>query len=524
MSQWEEVRWILRHRGESYISHFLTVKDIRQIVDKVPARIDSHLVELLEKILRDRRHDRERLSIFLFRECAEVLANIAIKGRDGIRERAYNILKSFSRGLLNTRSLPCSMALGMFPCNINTYSRAYPAEEIKGRPYPLPERGLLLKRVLGREERKHLSCRWMGRSCVYVCKEKVVVFKVAKNPQDVEFLKREVIWMHHLRDMGLPSLRPPMPVEIKGHFVFSSPEGIMPFICFVVDRDYFIYPNGNGLNNTLPQWEEFLKIIGRGSYLLGLLAGKGIIHTSPIPLFHNRIQAERRNDRGIYLWERGGRLDRWLSSCMYPNIGKSGIRDLEHLEFYQGNQRDLFRHLGNHILSMILILGSYFRMKDPTKMGYEKDGSPCDVRHLFSHQKMKEGVIRIIKKYFHGFVGEEVRDINFDHITQFVQKLIEEMGVDRHMQEFLRTQDQEQMSEKEFKEFLLSHGYGEEEITNISKGERDIPLTTGPHLGEFNGRISIPEVIPFVAGVAGMNISSRYLKENHLHGSLSYPR
>ena len=102
-------------------------------------------------------------------------------------------------------------------------------------------------------------------------------------------------------------------------------------IGFTVHPDYFVYPN------PLPDEENidrnnFMEVMKRNAYLLGRLASMGMVHTAPIPLFHNRLQRRRRCDGGYYEWPRGGRLDRWLMSCRYPNLGKSGIRDFEHLE------------------------------------------------------------------------------------------------------------------------------------------------------------------------------------------------
>ena len=48
----------------------------------------------------------------------------------------------------------------------------------------------------------------------------------------------------------------------------------------------------------------------------------------PIPLFHNRTQRLRRDDQGRYQWFRAGRLDQWLDSCAFPNLGLSGAERL----------------------------------------------------------------------------------------------------------------------------------------------------------------------------------------------------
>ncbi len=507
---------LLKYRGESYTSHFMLVKHIQHTIKKEPSRITPHVIEILEQILKERDHDKEKLSTFLFRECAETLVYICVKGQDELKKHSYNILKSFSINLLNIRSLPCSRALGMLPCNIKKYQSISPTEEdISQKIYELSSPQEIID-LLG--PCQNIKKLWMGRSYLHIMGEKIVVFKFVKKQEGIESLLEEAAWMLYLHKNKRNSLKIPTPIERKGHFLFSSREWNSPFICFVVDKSYYIYPNGRGLNDYYPSWEEFLYILKRGAYLLGDLTSQGIIHTCPIPLFHNRIQISRREDRGIYLWERGGRLDRWLHSSLYPNIGKWGIRDLEHLQFYQGNQRELFRHIGTHILSLLLMAGSYFRMREPKKIGLNKEGNPYDMRRLFSKNKMQEVIHSIVKSYFTGFVGEQMPSLKFEGMGDFVEKLIQEMGVDRHMTEFLRIRDQEEMSQEEFEKFLRLHGYTPHQITEIKKGEKDISLLTGPHLGEFNGRISVPEIIPFLAGVAGMVISSKHLIERHPYG------
>ena len=64
--------------------------------------------------------------------------------------------------------------------------------------------------------------------------------------------------------------------------------------------------------------------------------------------------------------------------------------------------------------------------------------------------------------------------------------MIEEIGVDRHMEEIFRAADQEEMTDKEFRGFLKNRGYSNEEIDNFQRGEKDIIIHSGPHLGEFN--------------------------------------
>ena len=104
-------------------------------------------------------------------------------------------------------------------------------------------------------------------------------------------------------------------------------------IAFVAHRDYFIYPNDGDADSG-----EVREILGRNAYLMGRLTARGIIHDAPIPLFHNRTQRMRRDDQGRYQWFRAGRLDRWLDSCAFPNLGRSGLRDFEHLIAFCGGK------------------------------------------------------------------------------------------------------------------------------------------------------------------------------------------
>ena len=91
------------------------------------------------------------------------------------------------------------------------------------------------------------------------------------------------------------------------------------------------------------------------------------------------------------------------------------------------------------------------------------------------------------------------------------------MGVDRHMTEILRIADQNAMSEKAFHRFLNERGYVGAEIDRLEKGEKDVVIHSGPHLGEFNRTISLPEIIDSVSSVSALCFAGRYRKENFLN-------
>ena len=148
------------------------------------------------------------------------------------------------------------------------------------------------------------------------------------------------------------------------------------------------------------------EILSRSAWLLGRLMAMGIAHTAPIPLFHNRAQRHRREDGGRYRWTHAGRLDRWLASCRYPNFGASGLRDFEHFEVVTGRARFRYEIIGSHLISLLLVAGSYFRSKAPDRMGLDLSGQPVDTRDLFDRSLLQTMIGDIYRAYYEGFTGE----------------------------------------------------------------------------------------------------------------------
>lgn len=281
-------------------------------------------------------------------------------------------------------------------------------------------------------------------------------------------------------------------------------------IAFVADQDYFVYPNEPPIGRR-PEPEWFLEVISRNAYLFGRLCACGIVHQAPIPLFHNRIQRFRRQDRGLYEWYRGGRLDQWLSSCRYPNFGPTGVRDFEHFISFSGTGPPLYHHIGSHLLALLLTGGSYFRFKDTARIGTDAGGAPVDARDLFDPAFFQRIIEAVFRRYYHGFTGYPFHgDVPFD-TPALVHRMIEEMGVDRYMEEILRVADQQAMSDEAFFAFLIDRGYPEGPARRLKKAQQDIILHTGPHLGGFNERVSIPELIDAVAAMAASCIAGRYV-------------
>ena len=87
------------------------------------------------------------------------------------------------------------------------------------------------------------------------------------------------------------------------------------------------------------------------------------------------------------------------------------------------------------------------------------------------------------------------------------------MGVDRHMTELLRRTDQSALTDSEFYAFLKRREYGADRWSGLKRGEKDILITSGPHLGDFNRQISLPELIECVAAMSAVCIAGRFVAE-----------
>jgi hypothetical protein len=165
-------------------------------------------------------------------------------------------------------------------------------------------------------------------------------------------------------------------------------------------------------------------------------------------------------------------------------------------------------------MSLLLVGASYFRGKDQDRVGLDKQGIPVDASDLFEETVLRDLVRGIFRAYYEGFVGAEFSEKLPLDIDNLISRMIEEMGVDRHMEEVLRVADQQQMSDDEFRAFLRESGYPEQKIRSLRKGVEDITVFTGPHLGGFNEQISLPELIEAVGTMSAMCIQGRYWKDN----------
>ena len=132
-----------------------------------------------------------------------------------------------------------------------------------------------------------------------------------------------------------------------------------------------------------------------------------------------------------------------------------------------------------------------------------------DARDLFDEIFLRALIEGAFISYYQGFVGEAFAGQLPFSLSRLTTRMIDEMGVDRHMEEILRGQDQDRMTEKEFTDFLVERGCDRKAIT-------DIIISTGPHLGGFNQRISLPEMIEAVGAMSALCIAGRYWREKVL--------
>lgn len=514
----------IRDRASDFSTKYYAVYHLQCLALKHPAMIAPRTISVLEGLLKDPAFSDQRRGFFLFRLAADALASMMVHCTGHpTRDQAFSALKRVLCKTCGHAHRVSAEALGGLPFSV----RGPELKEVatNGTPW------VTWEEILQRKGFKLLSpATFLGRSLVASLRpgDRLLVLKLALADGSPALLLREALWMDHLRtgDYLFPlKSKVPAPMKLGQGYVFrlkSLPArppvnlALHPkryAVGFVADKDYFRYPN-DCQTKVGSTDREFGQNMARNAWLLGKLASLGIIHAAPIPLFHNRVQRCRRRDNGLYEWFRGGRLDRWLESCSYPNIGQTGIRDFEHLTSFKGYGRNLYRHVGSHILSLLLVIGSYFRNKDRNRVGFDEYGKPVDARDLFDKELLKESVWDIFFSYYRGFAGEAFRgEIPLD-VDELADRMIEEMGIDRHMEEILRAGDQTGMTDDEFRLFLRQRGYSDGEIDGLERGVEDIVIYTGPHLGGFNEDISLPELTEAVETMAALCMAGKYSREH----------
>jgi hypothetical protein len=505
---------ILKEDHYDFTAKYLAVSELNACAGATPECISAEALSTVKTIFSNPVVTGQTQAYFLFREAAEILCGTVIRFKgERLSSQAHSLVMELLKSTHGPSHRAISETLGSCPLAIHGPDIGF---ENKGE---LP--CLSLHEIPAQWGARPETVRIMGRSMVFQTREAndFFVLKVGA----LESLEREAAWMAYLseEDHAFPvRFDKPTGVTFKGCSAFTLSDLPQEFksnnerreyagIAFLVDRDYYTYPNHCKRKTRLDE-DQFIEVMSRNAWLFGKLTSLGIVHTAPIPLFHNRIQQHRREDQGRYLWERGGRLDRWLSSCCYPNFGITGIRDFEHFISFKGSSRNLYHHIGTQLLSLILVVGSYFRHYDVGRVGFTQKGKPEDSRDLFDHALFMDLLQKIFSSYYRGFVGNPLSGdlpIDFERLTG---RMIEEMGVDRYMEEIWRAVDQEEMTQEQFQSFLKENGYPDKECKSVIKGAQDLVLYTGPHLGGFNQRISVPECTEAVASMSALCIFGAY--------------
>ncbi len=524
--QLRESEKIIIQQINNFQTLYMAISNLNSIISKNPENVTFETIKTLEAVLQTDNHLKQSKSFFLYRETAITIVTI-IKNSSNKKliDKCLSVLKNSIKISSKNRLRAIAEATGTLPLKI--YPKRISPFNITIIP-SIPFNEILAKQNI-KTCAKH---KWLGRSLVSnIDNNKILVLKMAKQDDNLSELNMENGFMNYILKEFSTNLRfkIPVPLKFSDHFLFSVndlPTSLPDKLClhknnicisFIADRDYFIYPNEETDDFFIDE-TIFQEMILRNSSLLGELSGEGMVHTAPVPLFHNRVQQNRREDGGIYDWAKGGRLDKWLESCRFPNFGKSGIRDFEHFELYSGNSLKLYKHIGSHILSLILVTGSFFRNIGKNnsnktligKSGFDDNGVVIDAKELFDKTLLEFSLESILINYYKSFTGKKELDnfpFNFEELSKTI---IDEMGEDKHMEEILRIVDQKKMSENEFNHFLLEKGFDQQISTQLNKGEKDIATPTGPHLGGFNQKISIPCLTDLLAKISALCIADKF--------------
>lgn len=522
----KEISVRLLSKGLDALTTYLELRELYALVEDYPSQFCDETVSALNRKLSETYIAAARLQYLTYRETARVMASIILSTQDRhLAERFIKTLKQIIYRSSGSQRRGVAEVLGSLPLVMcgpeinNGHGMDIPTVKW----YDLSQQyGLLVLPETARGI--------AGRSILFHMDDtSVFVIKLASDRVSVPFMRNEAWWMNYLQSKsGLFEKRfnIPKPVKIKDDYVFRLKDLPKSFqsqmevpaetyyaFAYRAHRDYFAYPNDHRQDQRL-EADDYREVMFRNAWLLGRLAAQGIIHTAPIPLFHNRVQRNRRPDSGLYEWQKGGRLDRWLTSCRYPNFGVSGLRDFEHFISFKNSGLELYKKIGTHILSLILVVCSYFRNMDPDRVGRDEQGKPADARDLFDEPFLKELIQGVFSHYYHGFSGVPLKgDMPLD-FGRLISRMIQEMGVDRHMDEWVRIADQRVMSARAFEEFLKHHQLSNKDVAQIEKGKEDLAIVTGPHLGEFGREISIPELTEFLEVASATCVLGKYINDN----------
>ena len=514
--------YLLINHCLDFSAAYMGIKYIGRHAADFPFTITRQTLDALFSVFETPGFDKAKQAFFLYHEAAITLVDMGKTMENEITRTIVQRLMSLLMISSGKRLRALSQALGRL--SDNSPAPDMPSFPNTAMPLDINLSSLAEKfTTTGMILPADTQWTWKGRSLIARTETKIMgVIKFATTQDNINEIHREAVWMDWFsQNPQTPDPLVPKPVCIQGSYLFNitgelpegGPETIYGSACiaFTPCPGYYEYPNLEGV-----VWEQIKSSFFKSALALGRLSSRGLFHTALIPLFHNRIQQGRRNDNGKYLWEHAGRLDQWLDSSLFPNFAASGLRDFEHITC-RTKPLDLEHYTGEYLLSFILVAGSCFRNKAPHRRGTDNACPHVDTRDLFCPDLFESLLAGVCEHYFKGLTESETFDPAPFKLPALIEKLIEKMGLDEHMQEALRVQDQLDMGDEQFEKFLADRG-----ITCIpDKGKENIVLFTGPHLGEFNQPISIPELIEFLFKFSAFCVSSCFLKKHHCTRNLS---
>jgi hypothetical protein len=503
-----------------FTAAYLAARRVADLAERDPAALCPQTVAALQALLVRNAHARQTQARILYRDAAGALVALLAKGPPELATASRQALTT-ALATPGKPRLATAEAVG-----------ALPLAGLRGPEVAVPEPvagEATFAALLGAAGAEPgAAVRAAGRSLYAPTTrpDTVLVIKRLRKGESPLGLARESAWMRHLQGVQFPvPCHVPTPLACGGAPLWAVSDTPCPLpgldargrcLAYLARADYFAYPNAPQGEGG-PDKDVFAATMGRAALLLGWLAGRGVVHEAAIPLFHNRVQQGRREDGGLYDWRLPGRLDRWLSSALHPNFGLSGLRDFEHFVALGDRPVRLYRQMGDHLISLFLVAGSYFRMRDPGFVGQGPDGAPVDARHLFDEDLLARVLAGVVAGYHEGFVGEAPLAPAFDP-AGLARRMVEEMGVDRHMTELLRVDDQAAMTDAAFVEFLVSRGLTAAAVAGLRRGEADVAIATGPHLGAFNNRTSLPELGECTAAAVAACLAARHDRDRGARG------
>jgi len=508
-----------------FTAAYLAARRVADLAERDPAAITSDTVDALAGLLVRNDHARQTQARILYRDAAGALVSLLANGPPDLARASRQALTR-ALGTPGKPRLATAEAVGALPLS----GLSGPDVSV---PEPVAGPASFAELLAAAHVPAGAVPRPAGRSLLLDTADPgvLLVIKRLRRGEDPLGLAREVAWMEHLAGEPFPvPCHVPTPLSRHGAPLWAIADapcrlaGLDPAgrcLAYRARADYFAYPNAPAGEGGLDP-EAFVETMVRAAVLLGWLAGRGIVHEAAIPLFHNRVQQGRREDGGLYDWRLPGRLDRWLESALHPNFGLSGLRDFEHFASLGSKPARLYRQIGDHLISLFLVAGSYFRMRDPTLLGQGPDGTPVDARGLFDEELLVRVLEGVVAGYQEGFVGRPGARAPFD-APALARRMVEEMGVDRHMDELLRVDDQAAMTDAAFREFLLARGLSAEAAAALTRGEADVAIATGPHLGAFNNRTSLPEMGEATAAAVAACLAARHDRDRRGVASCSVP-